>query len=748
MATPVNKRQFGTDAVGAPLSFNQLDSNFAYFENMAIGEPGCIPVIVGGNTPRSVPGFTNLEYAAGKAQASSSIRQFGGNGISQAGIPLLEASASLTVLYTGSFVGPLLASGGLFTTQVSASGITASGVLLQKLVAPEITGSLTGSIVGFLTGSMSGSFVGSASGYFSGQVDGTSSFTTAPIQTILQNGNVATQSLTLVGGTLRVGTPTIAANLVVAGTASLGGQLTTENTLLGNNNTDVHYVSGAWQIYAPLGGMNVTNGTNLAIGNGTTTIRGTVSLSSSLQVSGATTLNNSLQVTNTNTTVLGGTLSVGGNTTLTGSLQVSGSSVFNEDVTISNNHQLVVGGTTTVGGATSLSGSLQVSGATTFNSNVTVSNTNTFTVGTGATTLNGATQVNNTIGTTGIFTSTNSTNATATSNGSIVTAGGVGIAQALWVGGLSNIAGALTVGGATQLNNTLGATGIVSLTSNTSATSTTTGTLVVTGGTGISQNLWVGGTLNVAGAVSLGTITGTLVNALTVDDSTLQYTAGTTYDNSTARTIRIKDLGVVTAKIADLNVTTAKIADLNVTNAKIADGTIANAKLANNTISGKALGTNLDALTIGTGLSGTSYNGSAAVTIANTGVTSNVAGTNITVSGATGAVTINVANAPTFSGNVTAAGFFQSSKRSLKTSIIDFEKDALDIIKRTKIVEFYYLSDLGNKHIGFIADDTPEELATKNHDTMDTNSTLAVALKAIQQLEARVIELEKQLSSK
>jgi macrodomain Ter protein organizer (MatP/YcbG family) len=45
-------------------------------------------------------------------------------------------------------------------------------------------------------------------------------------------------------------------------------------------------------------------------------------------------------------------------------------------------------------------------------------------------------------------------------------------------------------------------------------------------------------------------------------------------------------------------------------------GSIANAKLSNSTISGKALGANLDALTISTGLSGTSYNGSSAVTIA------------------------------------------------------------------------------------------------------------------------------------
>jgi hypothetical protein len=67
---------------------------------------------------------------------------------------------------------------------------------------------------------------------------------------------------------------------------------------------------------------------------------------------------------------------------------------------------------------------------------------------------------------------------------------------------------------------------------------------------------------------------------------------------------------------------------------------IPNAALSNSTISGIALGSNLATLTIGTGLSGTSYNGSGAVTIANTGVTSNVAGTGITVSGATGAVTI------------------------------------------------------------------------------------------------------------
>jgi|LakMenEpi03Aug12_release.lakeMendotaPanAssembly.Ray.scaffolds.fasta_scaffold00038_40 hypothetical protein len=74
--------------------------------------------------------------------------------------------------------------------------------------------------------------------------------------------------------------------------------------------------------------------------------------------------------------------------------------------------------------------------------------------------------------------------------------------------------------------------------------------------------------------------------------------------------------------------------------------------LTNNTISGIALGSNLATLTIGTGLSGTSYNGSTGVTIANTGVTSNVAGTGVTVSGATGAVTISIGQAVATSDNV------------------------------------------------------------------------------------------------
>ena len=138
-------------------------------------------------------------------------------------------------------------------------------------------------------------------------------------------------------------------------------------------------------------------------------------------------------------------------------------------------------------------------------------------------------------------------------------------------------------------------------------------------------NTLVGGKLSKASNLSDLTDTGTARTNLGVAigtnvqayNSTLAAVAGGTYSGDDS----ITTLGTITAGTWN--------------------GTaIANANLANSTISGKALGTNLDTLTIGTGLSGTSYNGSAAITIANTGVTSNVAGSGISVSGATGAVTI------------------------------------------------------------------------------------------------------------
>jgi len=83
---------------------------------------------------------------------------------------------------------------------------------------------------------------------------------------------------------------------------------------------------------------------------------------------------------------------------------------------------------------------------------------------------------------------------------------------------------------------------------------------------------------------------------------------------------------------------------------------IGNASLTNSTISGVSLGSNLFSLTIGTGLTGTSYNGSAAVTVAIDSTVATLTGTqtltNKTISGASNTLS-NIGNASLTNSSVT-----------------------------------------------------------------------------------------------
>ena len=103
-----------------------------------------------------------------------------------------------------------------------------------------------------------------------------------------------------------------------------------------------------------------------------------------------------------------------------------------------------------------------------------------------------------------------------------------------------------------------------------------------------------------------------------------------------------------------------------VTNTMLA-GSIANAKLLNSSVtfngvavalgaSGTITATATNALTIGTGLSGTSYNGSTAVTIANTGILSITGTAPVSASTTSGATTISMAAA-----NTTTNGYLTST---------------------------------------------------------------------------------------
>jgi len=91
-----------------------------------------------------------------------------------------------------------------------------------------------------------------------------------------------------------------------------------------------------------------------------------------------------------------------------------------------------------------------------------------------------------------------------------------------------------------------------------------------------------------------GKALGQSLDALSVDDSSIEFSAGSDFDGSAASAIRVKAAGITNAMLA---------------------GSIENAKLSNSTISGKALGANLDQLSVADnkGLSMSAYNGSAAV---------------------------------------------------------------------------------------------------------------------------------------
>lgn len=107
----------------------------------------------------------------------------------------------------------------------------------------------------------------------------------------------------------------------------------------------------------------------------------------------------------------------------------------------------------------------------------------------------------------------------------------------------------------------------------------------------------------------------------------------------------------------------------------------------------------------------------------------------------------NSANNTSVKAKITAAGAFTSaSKRELKENIVEFKDSAVDLIKSIKICSFNMKSDPNkDDRIGFIADDTHEIFAGKEHDIMDYQNCIGVLLKAVQELQAEIDDLKKQI---
>ena len=89
------------------------------------------------------------------------------------------------------------------------------------------------------------------------------------------------------------------------------------------------------------------------------------------------------------------------------------------------------------------------------------------------------------------------------------------------------------------------------------------------------------------------------------------------------------------------------------------------------------------------------------------------------------------------------------SSRTKKKDIAKYEGSGLGLVNATSIVNYKFKNDPEQiPHIGFIAEDTPEEMAGKKHDTMNVADTLGVLLKAVQELSHEIDILKAGLEGK
>lgn len=115
-----------------------------------------------------------------------------------------------------------------------------------------------------------------------------------------------------------------------------------------------------------------------------------------------------------------------------------------------------------------------------------------------------------------------------------------------------------------------------------------------------------------------------------------------------------------------------------------------------------------------------------------------LAGANTTITQSGANITIASTN------TITAEAFYESSLKKFKTNIKPFNKSGIELINSLDIVTFDRNdSNIKNK-IGIIADDSPSEILNEDHDAVDLYKTVFVLAKSIQELNAKIKELEKQ----
>jgi hypothetical protein len=100
----------------------------------------------------------------------------------------------------------------------------------------------------------------------------------------------------------------------------------------------------------------------------------------------------------------------------------------------------------------------------------------------------------------------------------------------------------------------------------------------------------------------------------------------------------------------------------------------------------------------------------------------------------------------TFSGAITCLSVTTTSARKAKYEIVPTTDSMLELLRGVNVVYYKYKSDPNKiKHIGFIADDTDELLSGPNKDNMQIADCVGALLKAVQELDDRVTNIEKMM---
>jgi hypothetical protein len=200
-------------------------------------------------------------------------------------------------------------------------------------------------------------------------------------------------------------------------------------------------------------------------------------------------------------------------------------------------------------------------------------------------------------------------------------------------------------------------------------------------------------------------------------------------------------------------VTTGNIQNGTILNEDIANNTIQNAKLVNFTISGISLGSNLNNLTAGSFItysSGSTYNGSTAITVSVAATTINTGNTLVArnASGDFSAGTVTVLNL-TASQTVQAADFNSTSDENLKGDISTFG-NALETLHQLRGVDFTW-KESQKPSIGVIAQELEKVLPQLVNDggvkSVNYNGLIGVLIEAVKELSEEVKELKKHINN-